>query len=174
MIAWFLVLAFGYLLVSHPGPVFAQLPAPNPLVVPPLPPPPPAQLRPIVPPQQGGIPSLAVVPTPAVIATPISAARIFNCSCFGQASPTHWMGRVSAPGYFSAQQTAVNTCLAYNRDKEPQPPVVLSGSQLGAVTGLVANQTAVASALSAGQQLPSTVTFFTPQQLRACSHCTCN
>jgi hypothetical protein len=171
--AWFLVLALGYVLVSHPGPACAQLPTPNPLIVPPPPPPPPAQLAPIAP-LEGGIPSLSVVPTPAAAATPTSVSRTFNCSCFGQASPTHWMGTVAAPGYFSAQQAAVSACLAYNQNKEPQPPVVNTGSQLGAVTGLVANQAALASALSAGQQLPSTVTFLTPQQLRACSHCACN
>lgn len=170
--AWFLVFAFGCVLGFHTGPVCAQLPRPNPLIVPPLPPPPPAQLRPVVP--LPGIPPLAVVPTPAAIATPTSAARTFNCSCSGPASPTHWMGTVAAPSYFSAKQSAINACLAYNHDKEPQPPVVNAGNQLGAVTGLIANQAAVASALSAGQQLPSTVTFFAPQQLRACSHCACD
>jgi hypothetical protein len=183
---WFLVLTFGYVFVSHPGSVYAQLPTPNPLIVPPLPPPPPPQLAPIAPVQ--GIPSLAAVPTPAVSAPAPSAARVFNCSCFGSASPTHWMGTVSAPSYFNAQQAAVSACLAYNETKQPQPPLVAAGqaqspiagvpatggSQLNAVTGLIANQEAVASALSAGQQLPSTTTVFTAQQLRACSRCACD
>jgi len=184
VVAPFLIFALGYMLVSHPGTACAQLPKPNPLIVPPLPPPPPAQLRPVVP--LPGIPSLAVVPTPAAIATPTSAARIFDCSCSGPASPTHWTGRVAAPSYFSARQAAVSACLAYNQNKEPQPPVVVTGrptvagassgggNLLGAATGLIANQAAVASALSAGQQLPSTVTFFAPQQLRACSRCACD
>ena len=182
-----LALAFGGVFVLHPGPVCAQLPTPNPLIVPAPLPSPPAQLTPIVPPI--GIPSLAIVPTPAAIATPTSVSRTFNCSCFGPASPTHWMGHVMAPSYFSAQQAAVSACLAYNDTKEPQPPVVAArtspsagaatsasatSSGLSAVTGLIANQAAVASALSAGQQLPSTVTFFGPQQLRACSRCACD
>jgi hypothetical protein len=194
LVVWFLVLTFGYVFVSHPGSVCAQLPTPNPLIVPsPLPPPPPT-LAPIAP-AQAGIPSLAIVPTPAASATTPSVARIFNCSCFGPASPTHWMGTVTAPSYFNAQQAAVSACLAYNDTKEPQPPEVTTGqaqsgtaaapatgtaapatggSQLSAVTGLVANQAALASALSAGQQLPSTVTFFATQQLRACSRCACD
>ncbi len=184
---WFLVLTLGYVFVSHPGSVCAQLPTPNPLIVPPPLPPPPPQLPPIAPPQ-GSIPSLAVIPTPAAAAPPTSAARIFDCSCFGPASPTHWMGRVTAPSYFNAQQAAISACLAYNQTKQPQPPLVIAGqsqspiagapaiggSELNAVTGLIANQAAVASALSAGQQLPPTVTFFALQQLRACSHCACD
>jgi hypothetical protein len=180
-----LVLTLGCAVIFHPGSANAQLPTPNPLIVPAPLPPPPAQLRPIVP--LPGIPSLSAIPSPLAVATPISASRIFNCSCFGPASPTHWMGHVTAPSYFSAQQAAVSTCLAYNENKEPQPPEVTAGqsssgaaagtggvSQSNAVSGLVANQAAVASALSAGQQLPATVSVFAPQQLRACSRCACN
>jgi hypothetical protein len=189
VVAWVFVLALGCMLVPHPGPVYAQLPTPNPLIVPaPLPPPPPT-LPPVAAPQ-GGIPSLAVVPTPAAAASPSSVSRTFNCSCFGPASPTHWMGTVTAPSYFNAQQAAVNACLAYNQLKEPQPPIVAAAGasgpsaaaapaaagvgSLSAVTGLIANQAAVASALSGGQQLPSTVTFYAPEQLRACSRCACD
>jgi len=184
-VAWFPVVIAWSVLIFHPRPVCAQLPAPNPLIVPAPLPSPPAPLPPVGP--QQGIPPLAVVPPPAGLATPVSALRTFNCSCFGPASPTHWMGRVTAPGYFAAQQTAVSTCLSYNENKQPQPPRVAGqssgtgpasntsiGTQLGALTGLVANQGAVASALSAGQQLPPTVTFFAAQQLRACSRCACN
>jgi hypothetical protein len=172
----------------HPADVFAQLPTPNPLILPPPAPAPPAPLRPIAP--LPGIPSLAVVPTPSANVTPVSAGRIFDCSCFGPASPTHWMGRVAAPSYFGAQQAAVSACLAYNQNKEPQPPVVSAGqgqsaipgqaassgsaTQFSAASGLVANQAALASALRAGQQLPSTTTFFGPQQLQACSRCACD
>jgi hypothetical protein len=192
VIVWFLVLSFGYVFVSHPGSAYAQLPTPNPLVVPPPLPPPPPTLAPIAPPANA-IPSLAVVPTPAAAATPPSVARVFNCSCFGPASPTHWMGTVSAPSYFNARQAAASACLAYNDTKQPQPPLVTAAgqapigtvggvtsvpvnsvSQLSAVTGLIANQAAVASALSAGQTLPTTVTSFTAQQLQACSRCACD
>ena len=187
--ACFAALSVGCVLIFHPARVAAQLPTPNPLVVPPPPPPPPAQLPPIAAPA-GGIPSLAIIPTPAVAPPPATTGRMFNCSCFGSPGPTHWMGTLTAPSYFLARQSAVSACLAYNQNKEPQPPVVLSGSspsstgglpggvggggQLGAVTGLIANQAAVASALSAGQQLPSTVTVFAPQQLRSCSRCACD
>jgi hypothetical protein len=179
-------LALGCMLVSYRGPVRAQLPTPNPLIVPSPLPPPPAQLPAIAP--QRSVPSLAIVPTPAAATTPTSASRIFNCSCFGSPGPTHWMGRVTAPGYFAARQSALSTCLAYNENKQPQPPVVAAGPSSsmigGAPTGggtanaltapALANQEAVASALSAGQQLPSTVTFFAPQQLRACARCSCD
>jgi len=187
VVPWLLVLATVCGFVSQPAHVCAQLPTPNPLIVPPPAPPPPAQLAPIAVPV--GVPSLAAVPTAAPAATPVSAGRIFNCSCSGSPGPTHWMGTVSAPSYFAARQSAVTTCLAYNVNKEPQPPVVATGSSptsgalpgapgtagsLGAVTGLIANQAAVASALSAGQQLPSTVILLSPQQLRACAHCACD
>jgi hypothetical protein len=184
----FLAIIAGYAVVFNSDKVFAQLPTPNPFVVPPLPPSAPPPLRPIVP--LPGVPSLAAVPTPAANQIPISAARIFDCSCFGPANPTHWMGRVSAPSYFSAQQAAVSACLAYNENKEPQPPMVSAGqaqaaipgepagigngSQLGAASGLVANQAAIASVSRAGQQLPHTVTLPGPQQLQACSRCACD
>jgi hypothetical protein len=183
-----LVLTIGCAFVFHPRPVCAQLPTPNPLIVPPTPGPGPAPLRPIAP--LPGIPSLVAVPSPAANATPVSASRIFDCSCFGLVGPTHWMGRVTAPSYFAARQSAISACLAYNENKQPQPPVVAAGPSSstgqGASTsvgsanqsvtgsGLIANQAAVASALSAGQQLPSSVTFFAPQQLRACSRCACD
>src|SRR5690242_3682970 len=153
MAGLFLAFILGYPVVFHSGNAFAQLPTPNSFMVPPPP------LRPIVPLQ--GVPSLAIVPTPAANQTPISAARIFNCSCFGPSSPTSFMGRVTAPSYFGAQQAAVSACLAYNENKQPQLPEVTTGqgqtaipgqpagvggvSQLGAASGLVANQAAVAS-----------------------------
>jgi hypothetical protein len=184
----FLAFILGYTVVFHSDNAFAQLPTPNPLVVPPPPPAAPLQLQPIVP--LPGIPSLAIVPTPTANQTPISAARIFNCSCFGPSSPTHWMGRVAAPSYFGAQQAAVSACLAYNENKQPPPPLVSTGqaqsaipgesagvgggSQLGAASGLLANQGAIASVSRAGQQVPQTVTFFGPQQLQACSRCACD
>jgi hypothetical protein len=188
--AWWLVVGLGGVLVFHPGLVWAQLPTPNPLVVPPLPPPPPPQLAPITP-LEAGLPSLTIIPTPSAVSSPTSAERTFNCSCFGPSSPTHWMGTVTAPSYFNAEQSATSACLAYNELKQPQPPLVAtagttsaitssgaaapaSAGGLNAVTGLVANQAAVASALSAGQQLPSTVQNEVPQQLRACARCACD
>lgn len=154
--------------------LWAQLPPPNPLTAPrPLPSAPAALAAPVLP---QGIPSLAVVSPPAT-PTPTPSARVFNCSCFGPATPTHWMGRVTAPSYFGARQAAVGACLSFNQTREPPPAVVPTGPPslaTSAVAGVVANQAAVASALSAGQQLPGSVTFFTPQQLSACSKCTCD
>jgi hypothetical protein len=169
-----LVFVLGIGLRRDCAALWAQLPPPNPLTAPRPLPSAPAALPAPVPPQ--GIPSLAVVPPPSS-PTPTPSARVFNCSCFGPASPTHWMGRVTAPSYFGARQAAVGACLSYNQNREPQPPVVPTGppsSVVSAVSGIVANQAAVVSSLSAGQQLPGSVTFFTPQQLRACSQCTCD
>jgi len=151
-----------------------QLPPPNPLTAPRPLPSPPAQLPAPVQPQ--GIPSLAIV-APVVTTAPTPIARVFNCSCFGPSTPTHWMGVVTAPGYFAARQTAVNACLSYNENKEPQPPILPSGpasSTEAAAAGIVSNQAALVSSRAAGQQLPGTVTSFTVQQLLACSRCTCD
>lgn len=161
---------------DHPGAIWAQLPPPNPLTAPRPLPSAPAQLQPPVPPQ--GLPSLAVVAPPAS-PLPTPSARVFNCSCFGPASPTHWMGLVTAPSYFGARQAAVTACLSFNQTRQPQPPVVPAAAPTSLVpsgtgAGVIANQAALASALNAGQQLPGNVTFFTPQQLRACSRCTCD
>jgi hypothetical protein len=45
------------------------------------------------------------------------------------------MGRVSARSYFGAQQAAVSACLAYNENKQPQPPVVSAGQAQTAISG---------------------------------------
>jgi len=94
----------------------AQLPAVNPLVVPPLPPSPPAQLpapaSTAIAPQPVAVPSL-----PAAYSTP--GARLFNCSCYGPGQPTHWMGTVTAASYLSASQSASGACIAYNQGKPP-------------------------------------------------------
>jgi hypothetical protein len=94
----------------------AQLPALNPLVVPPLPPSPPAQLpapaSTAIAPQPVAVPSL-----PAAYSTP--GARLFNCSCYGPGQPTHWMGTVTAASYLSASQSASGACIAYNQGKPP-------------------------------------------------------
>jgi len=175
VVALALVFVLGIGLPRDHAALWAQLPPPNPLTAPRAVPSAPAQLAPPVPPQ--GLPSLAVVPSPASPA-PTPSFRVFNCSCFGPATPTHWMGQVTtASGYFGARQAAVGACLSYNQNRQPQPPVIPTGptsSALAAVSGVVANQAAVVSSRSAGQQLPGNVTFFTAQQLRACSQCTCD
>jgi len=169
-----LVFVLGIGLPRDLAVLWGQLPPPNPLTAARPLPSAPAQLAPPVPVQ--GLPSLAVVPSPASPA-PTPSFRVFDCSCFGPASPTHWMGRVTAPGYFGARQAAVGACLSYNQNRQPQPPVVPTqppSSALAGVSGIVANQAAVVSSRSAGVQLPGSVTLFTPQQLRACSQCTCD
>jgi hypothetical protein len=159
--------------------VWAQLPPPNPLVVPPAAPSPPTQLSPPVPPQ--GLPSLAVVPSPAAATSPSPSARVFNCSCFGQGSPTHWMGRVTAPSYFGARQTAVSACLTYNTNKAPEPPLLPLGpsrssalsAQFASAAPVPAGSQTPGAATVEGQTLPGTLNFSTPQQLQMCSQCTC-
>ena len=96
--------------------VRAQLPATNPLVVPPLPPSPPAQLA--APVSTAIAPSPLAVPSlPAAFSTP--GARLFNCSCSGPGQPTHWMGQVTAASYLSASQSASGACTSYTQGKVP-------------------------------------------------------
>jgi hypothetical protein len=104
----------------HSATLWAQLPPPNPLTAPRAVPSAPAQLPAPVPPQ--GLPSLAVVPSPAT-ASPTPAARAFSCSCFGPGSGTSWMGQVTAAGYFAARQSATGACAAYN-SRTPQSPFI--------------------------------------------------
>jgi hypothetical protein len=173
-----MILAFGW--APKPIDVWAHLPPPNPLVVPPAAPSPPTQLSPPVPPQ--GLPSLAVVPSPAASASPAPSARVFNCSCFGQGSPTHWMGRVTAPSYFGARQSAVSACVAYNTNKAPEPPLLPLGSsrsstsstEFASVAPVPAGAETPGAATVEGQILPGTLNFSTPQQLQMCSQCTCD
>ena len=105
------VLALALMLASV---AFAQLPAANPLVVPPLPPGPPAQLPAPVSTAIAPIP-ISVPSLPAAYSTP--GARMFNCSCSGPGQPTHWMGQVTAAGYLSASQSASGACVSYNQRK---------------------------------------------------------
>src|SRR6202167_999594 len=95
---------------------FAQLPATNPLVVPQLPPSPPAQLP--APVSTAIAPSPLAVPSlPAAASTP--GARLFNCSCYGPAQPTHWMGPVTAASYLAASSSASGACVSFNQGKPP-------------------------------------------------------
>jgi hypothetical protein len=164
-----LTLALG---ISHKHAiVWAQLPPPNPLVVPQAAPSAPAQLSPPVPPQ--GLPSLAVVPSPPVAAVATPSARVFNCSCFGAATGTRWMGLVTASGYFGARQAATGACLSYQQEKAPEAPFVPPRSPAAVapvpLTGFQAPGAATTSPALAG-----TLNFSTAQQLRNCSQCTCD
>jgi len=171
------VLLVSMLVISWPGlrgALWAQLPPPNPLVVPPAAPSPPTQLSPPVPPQ--GLPSLAVIPSPAASASPVSISRIFNCSCFGPANPTHWMGRVTAPSYFGARQAAVSACLGYNTNKAPVSPFMppRTSDAFAPVPGMPSGSNAVDAAPNIASARPGTLNFSTAQQLQMCSQCTCD
>jgi hypothetical protein len=120
-----------------------------------------------------GIPTLGVIPTPAPIATAV-ALRAFNCSCFGPGSGTHWMGQISAAGYFAARQGATSACLSYNELKQPASPYNYASSFAGVALSpqlAGANQPADAAA---AQVAPGSLNFSTSAQLQACSRCTCN
>ena len=180
---------------------WAQLPAPNPLVVPPLPPSPPAQLPAPVSTAIAPIP-LSVPSLPAAYSTP--GARMFNCSCFGPGPPTHWMGQVTAASYLSASQTASGACVSYNQGKPPSYGTAggigagnflrtaarsgakrgrrqflrlsrsrASSGSSGSLGGLPGATQGVGVADSFGG--PSTgLSFSSAQQQRLCSNCVCD
>jgi hypothetical protein len=154
--------------------LWAQTPT-NPLIAPVPPPAAPAQLP--APVTTAIAPILVAVPTLAV-ATPTPSARVFNCSCFGRATPTNWMGQVSAAGYFAARQAAVGACLSYNERRAPESPLQTSGASTtaaGATSVPILPGAAVAGGASAvGQRLPGTLNFSTTNELQNCSNCVCN
>lgn len=167
-----LILALGTL-PRYPV-VWAQLPTPNPLVGPRPLPSAPAQLP--APVSTLVAPPLAPVPAPPTPAPPVTA-RVFNCSCFGPGSSTHWMGRVQAPNYFGARQSALGACLSFNERREPQPALIrqrtnnLVGSS---ALPLPPGFTSPDAARTASQTLPGGLNFSTAAQLQACQTCTCD
>jgi hypothetical protein len=157
--------------------LWAQLPPSNPNLGPAVTPSAPPHLS--QPAATIGIPPLAAIPTPLAPA-PAVASRVFNCTCFGPGSGTHWMGRVSALGYFAARQGATRACLSYNELREiPSPftpPAQSSGAGPFAQNGssaLLPGGTLPADA-AAAQVPPGTLNFSTAAQLQMCSQCTCN
>jgi hypothetical protein len=149
--------------------------AANPLIAPVPPPAAPSQLP--APITTAIAPILQPVPT-LPIASPTPSLRAFNCSCFGRATATNWMGQVSAQGYFAARQAAVGACLSYNERRAPQPPVMTSR---GSTTAAGANSVPIlpgaaigGGASQVGQSLPGTLDLSTAQQLQRCSNCVCN
>lgn len=155
--------------------LWAQLPPSNPNLGPAVTPSAPPQLS--QPAATTGIPPLAIIPT-AAAPTPSPSARIFNCSCFGRGTGTHFMGRVSASGYFAARQSATTACLSSNELKQIPSPL-MGPSQVGgaavALNGgtLLPGSTQPADA-AAVQALPGELNFSTAAQLQMCSQCTCN
>ncbi len=156
--------------------VWAQLPAPNPYVRPRALPSAPAQLP--APVSTLVAPPLAPVPSPPP-PTPRVTARVFNCSCFGPGSGTHFMGRVQAPSYFGARQAALSACLSFNERREPQPALIrqrASSSQVGSSSALALPPgfTSPDAAATASQTLSGGLNFSTAAQLQACQTCTCD
>ncbi|MFZ0658474.1 MAG: hypothetical protein WBE78_14085 [Candidatus Binataceae bacterium] len=190
-----LILALGL------GIGWAQLPAPNPLVVPPLPPSPPAQLP--APVTTAVAPSVLAIPAlPSPYSTP--GARTFNCTCSGPASATHWMGQVTSANSSSAEQSASGACVSYGEGK---PPPFGTAGGIGAANGFgslpgaeqnagaakffgspgVASSTGSSSSISSlpatAQSLGAANSFGSPQaalsftsaeQQRLCSRCVCD
>jgi hypothetical protein len=107
---------------------------------------------------------------------PVAAApRVFNCSCFGQGLGTHWMGKVTAPGYFGARQAATRSCIAYN-EQEPQSPLIASRqSGLTSIPSIQASGVEPPDLAAAPTgSLPGTLNLTSPQIARLCSQCTCD
>jgi hypothetical protein len=105
-------------LILEAGLGMAQLPAANPLVVPPLPPSPPAQLpAPVT--TAIAPPPLAIPTMPAAYSTP--GPRVFNCSCFGPRQGAAWMGQVTSSGYYAATQMAASACASHITQNNQAP-----------------------------------------------------
>jgi hypothetical protein len=137
--------------------------------------------------QPQGLPSLMVAATPAT-PTPTPSAHVFNCSCYGPGTGTHWMGQLQASSFFSARQAATSACLTYNLDKAPESPFIPTGvlglpqapAMLGgagaasrASSRMVGSQPLDAAA-SASLPVSPYINFSTAAQLQMCSVCTCN
>src|SRR5271163_1501968 len=167
--------------------VRAQLPATNPLVVPPLPPSPPAQLA--APVSTAIAPSPLAVPSlPAGYSTP--AARLFNCSCSGPGQSTHWMGQVTAASYLSASQSASGKCTSFN-----QPPANGTAGRIGAARffgslpaaqenagaangygfpGVAQNSTSLTAGADAARSFGAPNTGIYSAGTQVCSNCVCD
>jgi hypothetical protein len=180
---------------------WAQLPSPNPLVVPPLPPSPPAQLP--APVSTAIAPILQSIPSPPAPYS-VPGPRTFNCTCSGIGTPTHWMGQVTASGYLSASQSASGACATYYQGKPPSygtaggigaanffgslpgaaqnagaaksfgsPGVAQSSGSAASLGSLPGSAQGVGQANSFGS--PQTaLSFSSAQQQRLCSRCVCD
>ena len=114
------------------GVAHAQAPAP-----PPGPPPltqPSVPILPGMPSQLTSVPGVVATPlaTPVTIPTmqPTPAPRLFNCSCFTNASGTQWAGTVTASSYSQAASAAAGACAAY-LTSTPQSPYITPGQSPG-------------------------------------------
>lgn len=152
--------------------LWAQLPPPNPYLAPAITPSGVPSLS--QPAATIGIPTLAVIPTPAAVAT-TPGPRVFNCSCYGPGSGTNFVGRVSAASYFAARQSATSACLSYNQTREPASAYNFANSFAGAAlaTPPLAGGSLPPDA-AAFTPLPGTLNFSSAAQLQRCSRCTCD
>jgi hypothetical protein len=152
------------------GSLWAQS-ATNSLLAPVAPPAGPAQLP--APVTTAIAPMLA--PLPALpTATPTPSVRAFNCSCFGRATGTHWMGEVTADSYFGARHEAVGACLSYNERREPQSAFQNTRASGANSVPILPGADVPGAATQAGQRLPGTLNSSPAQQLQMCSNCFCS
>jgi len=119
-------------LIALAGAAFAQAPAP-----PPGPPPltqPSVPILPGAPSQLTSVPGVVatplLTPVPVPTAMPTPGPRLFNCSCFTNASGTQWEGTVSASSYSGAQLAAIGACISY-LTSTPQSPYIPPGQSPG-------------------------------------------
>jgi hypothetical protein len=150
--------------------VWAQLPAPNPLLAPVSPPAAPPQLA--APALNVGVPSLVAVPTPATPA-PTTSAREFNCSCFGPGTATAWMGEIVSASYFAARQAAEGACVAYNERSPSQPAIPSISSSQNSLPSLPASALPADAASDQGKPLPDTI-FSAQTAVNSCERCSCS
>ena len=197
----FAVLLPPLLLAAELGVVSAQLPPPNPLVVPPLPPSPPAQLPAPMTTAVAPLP-LTIPSLPAAYAT--AAPRTFNCSCSGPGTPTHWMGQVTAASYASAEQSSTGACVSSGQGRVAPAygtaggigaghsfgPLPGAAQNVGAANSFGSPGVSASSAASSLGSLPGAtqrigqatsfgspqtgLSFSSAQQQRLCSRCVCD
>lgn len=151
--------------------VWAQLPSANQFLLPVPPPSAPPQLA--APVTVEAAPSLIAVPTPA-IPTPTPSVQTFNCSCFGPATGTAWMGSITSTSYFNAQQTAVGDCVAFN-ERSPSLPVIpsVSSSRGTGLPSLPGSASPPDQANDNGEPLPNHI-FSSQTAVAACERCACS
>ncbi|HEX4211562.1 MAG TPA: hypothetical protein VHY56_14280 [Candidatus Binataceae bacterium] len=168
------VIASGFLITLCWPPdrvrVWAQLPAPNPLLAPVPPPSAPPQLA--APALNVGVPSLVAVPTPAT-PSPTTSARAFSCSCFGPGTTTAWMGSVISVSFFAAQQAARGACVAFNERSPSQPAIPSISSAQNPLPSMPGSALPPDAAANQGRPLPDTL-FTSQTAVSACERCGCS
>ena len=143
----------------------------NPLIAPVPPPAAPPQLP--APVTTAIAPVLATV-APLPTATPTPALRAFNCSCSGRGMGMNWMGVVDAVSYFSARQSAVGACVAYNVNRAPPPPTQTARTATSTTVPILSQADVPGAAAQLGSTLPGTLSFSTATDLQDCSNCVCD